>query len=217
MKSTTATRKRSKASVAFDGVDGHRVEQVRHGVTVAVGPGGEEARKSRTMGRIELAHQAQVDDGDAVVFEDEDVARVQIRVHEAVHEDHLHQGAQAKAGDDLGIAWALARIQDLGALDVGHAQDAFRTVFLEDFRKDHVGLVAEVFAKAAVVPGFHAKIELGVDGAAKLLDRGFWRHRGQRRDLAQQVRHLAHDSQVEAADFENVRPPHLHRHDAAVV
>ena len=54
---------------------------------------------------------------------------------------------------------------------MGHDEDAFRAEFLEDLGKNHIGFVAEVFAKAAVVPGFHAKIELGVDGSAKLLDR----------------------------------------------
>jgi len=169
------------------------------------------------MRPVELTHEAEVDDGDAVVIEDENIAGVKVGMHEAVFEDHLHQRAQAEARDALGIARALVSVENLAALDMGHTQDARGRIFLENLGKDDVGLIAEILSEAVVVARFDAKVELGVHGAAKLLDGGFGRHRRKRRNLAEQVRHLAHDRKVEGADFQHLGPAHFDGHDPSVM
>ena len=169
------------------------------------------------MGRIQLAHKAKIDDGDAVVLQDKDVARVKVRVHESILENHLHEGAQPQPGDTLGIARPLGRVQNLDALDVGHTENAFRAELLENLREDHIGLVAKVFAKAAVVARFHAKIKLCIDGAAELVDGRLRRHRGKSGNLAQQLRHRAHHREIEGAYLQDIRPTDFDGNHAPVM
>ena len=80
--------------------------------------------KALRCGSSSSPDQAEVEQGQLVVGGDEDVARVQVGVHEAVLEDHLQQRLEAEARDPLGIGAGRAGRQDLRAGDEAHGQDA---------------------------------------------------------------------------------------------
>ena len=91
------------------------VHDAGHRVAVALRPGGEEAREALAVRLVELADQAQVEQGQLVVGGDEDVPRVQVGVHEAVLEDHLQQRRQPEARHPLRIGAGRRRGEDLRA------------------------------------------------------------------------------------------------------
>ena len=98
-------------------------------------------------------------------------------MNETVLEDHLHEGVHAQPGDAFGIRSGLADAQDLGPFDEGHAQDALARQFGQYLGEDHLVLVAEVVAKAAVVVRLDAEVELGEYRASEFLDGRFGLHR----------------------------------------
>ena len=149
----------------------------------------------------------------------EDVPGVQIRVHEPVLEDHLHQDPQAQPRDALGIDRAscgrpgscVPSMKSMPAPARLHSSST-------SAGKDHVGLVLAKFcAEAAVVGGLDGEVELREDGAAELVDGGHRRQdgrvRGSRPGCALPMRITARSKR---AQLDHVGPPHLDRDQPAV-
>ena len=109
---------------------------------------------------VELAHQPQVQQRQLVVRRDEDVPRVQVGVHEAVLEDHLHQRRQPEARHPLRVGAGGRSRQNLGSDNKRHRQDAFRRQGVDHLGEDDRRLGLEVGAEPAVVAGLDAEIEL---------------------------------------------------------
>ena len=77
-------------------------------------------------------------------------------------------------------------------------------------------MTTEVVAKAAVVAGLDAEIQLGEDGPAELLDGGDRRQRRDRGDGVQHARADSHHGEIEGAKLDHVGTPDLDGDDATV-
>ena len=116
--------------------------------------------------------EAEVDQTDAPVVEDEQVAGVQIAMEEAVFKDLLEHHAHAFAGDGLHVVSAPDRVGDLAADEALHHQHRVAGCAAVHLGDMHRGPGREVAIEALEVHRLIAEIELFADGALEFFSDG---------------------------------------------
>ena len=213
-----APRKRSNPWTSSGLADDIAEHQAGHGVAVALGPGGEEPGEGPAVRGVQLAHQPQVQQGHLVIGGDEDVARVQVGVHEAVLEDHLQQRLQPHPGHALGVGPGAIHRQDLGPVDEASCTGCgWWTGPAITSGNTTSGLPRKFSRNRRLLCGFDPEIQLGEDGPPELLHhrRGLQRRRwwapgpAARAPMRMTARSKVHSSTTSG-------PADLHRHHPPV-
>ena len=119
--------------------------------------------------RGEPSHEPEINQSDAAVREEANVARVRVRMEEAVHE-HLLVGLLEK---DAGNALALIRVLDLcdrNAFEVLHHDDARGTELCIDFRDDQPAGLGSVCPEGLDRSDLVREVEFFLHGRGELVD-----------------------------------------------
>ncbi len=166
------------------------------------------------------AHHAQVDERDAPVVGQEDVARMGIGVKAAVHEDLLQVRLEQLVREPIAVHLEPRHrgyVRDLAAAHELHRQDALGRVVVDRLR-DHQQLVLrQLPGELLEVRGFGAVIQLAGERAAELPDHplqviapapfGV---------LVEERGHAAERLEVFADAIADTGPLHLDRHQPAI-
>ncbi len=173
--------------------------QLRHLLRVPIGPRGEEGRERRPRRFVELRRQAEVEDDDPPGLVDQDVAGMEVGVHEAIREQHLEEGAKPDPREPPGIrAHLRRRLEHLRAAHEPHGQHVSARQLGIQGREADVGVAREVRGEAFVVAGLDPEVELGGDRAPEFADALHRREQPQRGDQRDHARHRSHHREIEA-------------------
>ena len=115
--------------------------------------------------------EAEIEERHRAVLAEQDVARVEVGVNEAVLEHHLQDRAAAPLGE---LGAAVADLLGLGALhaaDELHREHALRAERVEEVGHVHLLLAPEVLREAAVVRGLFLEVELVLERSPEHVDR----------------------------------------------
>lgn len=142
-----------------------RVRRREPRTAVVLNKGGQHVEQVLVLGVRVSDCDARVEERQPLVSSDEDVAWVQVAVHEIVHKDHLDDGIDTVVADALscrgvGIGTSRPREERL-AVDEGLDEDVARHVRSQRLREADGGtLRREVAAKAVEVGSLDAQVEL---------------------------------------------------------
>src|SRR5690606_22369276 len=151
----------------------HAVDQV---VDVRAGGGEGDAQELVPGGSCQAQRHPPVEEHDASLGIDDDVARVRIGVHEAVDEEHpevdLDQDLHDAAELELARGEALDEAVDLVAVDPLQDEDAAPRELLVDAGRAHAPVLGEDLAECRDVLGLAPEVDLLPDPNAELPDDG---------------------------------------------
>ena len=201
----------------------HRKLEQRLGqfVDVMAGQGSQDRRQVMPKPVVHLPHHAEVDQTDAAVRLDEQVARVRIGVEEPVFEDHAHGhpgrlGGQGRPVDPSSVE--RGQVVDLGPGDPFQRQDASRRGRPEHPGDVHVRIGREVGGEAFGVPALGEVVEFAAQRHGEV------RHQtwqvvvlGGLPAAADAVRQILQDREISLDHLVDLRPADLDHDLGAVV
>lgn len=196
------------------GAGGEAVEELGGAVAVAEGDGDEGVAPGLPELFGDLGDEAEVDEEDAAVAGEHQVAGVHVGVDEAVEEDHLGDAAEARLGEPLAV---LADVGGLDAVDELHGDHPVGAQVIVEVGDAHLGLVGEVLREAAVVAGLAAEVELIAEGPGEVLDGAGDGHVPHPREHIDEAGAEGHEQQVALDLGGGLRALDLDGDDAPVV